>query len=30
MKAKEFKGIIPPVLSSFTKDGEIYEKGIRE
>ncbi len=30
MKAKEFIGIIPPVLSSFTKEGEIYEKGIRE
>ncbi len=30
MKAKEFIGIIPPMLSSFTKDGEIYEKGIRE
>ena len=29
MKAKEFYGIIPPLLSSFTKDGEIYEKGIR-
>lgn len=30
MKAKEFIGIIPPVLSSFTSSGEIYEKGIRE
>lgn len=30
MKAKEFVGIIPPLLSSFTRDGEIYEKGIRE
>ncbi|HHY08434.1 MAG TPA: dihydrodipicolinate synthase family protein [Corynebacteriales bacterium] len=30
MKALDFKGIIPPVLSSFTPDGEIYEKGIRE
>jgi dihydrodipicolinate synthase/N-acetylneuraminate lyase len=30
MKAKEFTGIIPPLLSSFTKSGEIYEKGIRE
>lgn len=29
MKAKEFIGIIPPVLSSFTENGEIYEKGIR-
>lgn len=30
MKAKEFIGIIPPMLSSFDKDGNIYEKGIRE
>lgn len=30
MKAKEFIGIIPPVLSSFDRNGEIYEKGIRE
>jgi dihydrodipicolinate synthase/N-acetylneuraminate lyase len=30
MKAKEYIGIIPPVLSSFKKDGSIYEKGIRE
>lgn len=30
MKAKEFTGIIPPLLSSFTKDGDIYEKGLRE
>jgi dihydrodipicolinate synthase/N-acetylneuraminate lyase len=30
MKAKEFTGIIPPLLSSFTKEGEIYEQGIRE
>ena len=30
MKAKEYIGIIPPLLSSFTKDGEIYEKGLRE
>ncbi|MFZ7132549.1 MAG: dihydrodipicolinate synthase family protein [Eubacteriales bacterium] len=30
MKAKEFKGIIPPALSSFDKNGNIYEKGIRE
>jgi len=30
MKAKDFVGIIPPLLSSFTKEGEIYEKGIRE
>ncbi|MBW1766662.1 MAG: dihydrodipicolinate synthase family protein [Deltaproteobacteria bacterium] len=30
MKARDFIGIIPPILSSFTKDGEIYEKGMRE
>ncbi len=30
MKAKEFIGIIPPLLSSYDKDGNIYEKGIRE
>ncbi len=30
MKSQEFIGIIPPVLSSFTPNGEIYEKGIRE
>ncbi len=30
MKAREYKGIIPPILSSFTRDGEIYEKGMRE
>jgi dihydrodipicolinate synthase/N-acetylneuraminate lyase len=30
LKAKEFIGIVPPLLSSFTKDGDIYEKGIRE
>lgn len=30
MKAQEFIGIIPPVLSSFTQDGEVYEPGIRE
>jgi dihydrodipicolinate synthase/N-acetylneuraminate lyase len=30
MKAKEFIGIIPPVLSSFTPSGEIYENGVRE
>jgi len=29
MKAKEYVGIIPPMLSSFKKDGEVYEKGIR-
>jgi len=30
MKASEFKGIIPPMMTAFTKDGEIYEKGTRE
>ncbi len=30
MKAKEFIGIIPPALSSFDKEGNVYEKGIRE
>jgi dihydrodipicolinate synthase/N-acetylneuraminate lyase len=30
MKAKEFIGIIPPLLSSFTKNGDIFEEGIRE
>jgi len=29
MKAKEFIGIIPPILSSFKSNGDIYEKGIR-
>ncbi len=30
MKAREYVGIVPPLLSSFTKSGEIHEKGIRE
>jgi dihydrodipicolinate synthase/N-acetylneuraminate lyase len=30
MKAKEFIGIIPPMLSSFKPNGDIYEEGIRE
>ena len=30
MKAKEFVGIIPPLLSSFSKDGEINESGLRD
>jgi dihydrodipicolinate synthase/N-acetylneuraminate lyase len=30
MKAKEFIGVIPPIMSAFTRDGEIYEKGMRE
>ena len=29
MKAKDFRGIIPPMMTAFTKDGEIYEKGTR-
>jgi dihydrodipicolinate synthase/N-acetylneuraminate lyase len=30
MKASDFKGIIPPMMTAFTQDGEIYEKGTRE
>lgn len=30
MKASEFVGIIPPIMSSFKKNGEIYQKGLRE
>lgn len=30
MKAREFKGVIPPIMSSFRENGEIYEKGVRE
>jgi len=30
MKATDFKGIIPPMMTAFTEDGEIYEKGTRE
>lgn len=29
MKPMEFRGIIPPMMTAFTKDGEIYEKGTR-
>ncbi len=29
MKAKDFKGVIPPLQTAFTEDGEIYEQGIR-
>ncbi len=29
MKPKDFKGIYPPMMTAFTEDGEIYEKGIR-
>lgn len=28
-KNKNFQGIIPPMLTSFTKDGDLYEEGIR-
>jgi len=30
MKPLDIKGIIPPMMTAFTKEGEIYEKGIRE
>lgn len=30
MKARDFKGIIPPMMTAFTADGEIYDKGTRE
>lgn len=30
MKAMDFKSIIPPLMTPFTKDGEIYEKGLKE
>lgn len=30
MKAREYFGVIPPLLSSFDREGEVYEKGIRE
>lgn len=30
MKAIDFKGIIPPLMTPFTKEGDIYEKGLRE
>jgi len=30
MKALDYVGIIPPMLSSFTPQGEIYEPGVRE
>jgi len=29
MKPKDFKGIIPPIMTAFTKDGSIYEEGTR-
>jgi dihydrodipicolinate synthase/N-acetylneuraminate lyase len=30
MKPKDFKGIIPPIMTAFTKEGQIYEQGTRE
>ena len=30
MKPNEFKGIYPPMMTAFTEDGEIYEKGTRD
>ena len=30
MKASDFKGLIPPMMTAFTAEGEIYEKGTRE
>lgn len=30
MKASDIKGIIPPMMTAFTEEGEIYEKGTRE
>lgn len=27
---KEIKGLIPPMVTAFTKQGELYEKGIKE
>ena len=29
MRPKDFKGIIPPMMTAFTREGEIYEKGVR-
>jgi len=30
MKASDFKGIIPPMMTAFTREGEIYEEGTRK
>jgi dihydrodipicolinate synthase/N-acetylneuraminate lyase len=30
MKPKDFKGIIPPIMTAFTEDGRIHEQGTRE
>jgi dihydrodipicolinate synthase/N-acetylneuraminate lyase len=29
MKPKDFKGIIPPIMTAFTKEGAVYENGTR-
>jgi dihydrodipicolinate synthase/N-acetylneuraminate lyase len=29
MKPKDFKGIVPPIMTAFTQDGDVYEKGTR-
>jgi N-acetylneuraminate lyase/4-hydroxy-tetrahydrodipicolinate synthase len=29
MKAMDFRGIIPPIMTAFTHEGEVYEKGTR-
>jgi len=30
MKAMDFRGVIPPMMTAFQKNGDIYEKGTRE
>ena len=30
MKASDFKGIIPPMMTAFTEEGDIYEEGTRQ
>ena len=29
MKPKDFKGVIPPIMTAFTKEGAVYEEGTR-
>jgi len=29
MKPKDFKGIFPPMMTAFTREGDVYEKGVR-
>lgn len=29
MKAREYIGVLPPLMTPFTADGEVYEKGLR-